>query len=154
MNVRLLGVVVLLAASKRDGLAQAVPTIPLEVETIASGGYWSTKDSVEGHYRIVISTEGSEHLISTLWVEWVADPSDSDSLAHVVASEEVAIGPAAAGVHLTNPRLSLEAGHWVLLVDATNTHCDPMPIDRWRIGLEGPSAVKTLGSVVVKRGCS
>ena len=154
MKVRLLGVVVLLASLKRDGVAQAVPTIPLEVETVASGGYWSTKDRVEGHYRIVISTGGSEHLISTLWVQWVTDPTDPDSLAHVVASKEVTIGPAAAGVHLTNPRLSLEAGHWVLLVDATNTHCDPMPIDRWRIGLESPSSVKALGSVVVKRGCS
>src|SRR5882672_6072013 len=77
MNTKLLIAPFVLAMAVSTARAQNGPSIPPEVETVISGGDWITKDSVEGHYRIVIETEGLEHLISRLRVEWIADPSKS-----------------------------------------------------------------------------
>jgi len=151
MNTKLLIAPFVLAMAVSTARAQNGPSIPPEVETVISGGDWITKDSVEGHYRIVIETEGLEHLISRLRVEWIADPSKSDTPAKIVAVQEVPIG--AGGVYLTAPTIGLEVGRWILTVDATNTHCDPMPTERWRIALNLPAQAKVLDSTVIKRGC-
>lgn len=131
--------------------AQDRQSISPDIETVVSGGHWVTSDSVEGRFRVVIETAGFEHLISTLRVEWIAYPTESDDSARIIAGRDVTTG--GGGVYLTDPSLALDAGRWILTVDAVNTHCDPMPTDRWRVALGPPGEVTVLGSTVVRKGC-
>lgn len=132
--------------------AQSTAQVPVHIETVASGGFWEVDDSTRGQFRVVIETGGFEHLISDAHVDWIAQPRESDAAPRLVASisvPEVTGG----GVHLVDPLLSWDGKSWVLTIDAANTHCDPVRIDRWRMALGAPGKLTVLGSTRVAAGC-
>ena len=133
--------------------AQSEAQVPVDVETVASGGYWEVNDSTRGRFRVVIETGGFEHIISTARVDWLALPPESDAATKLVASAAMPDEVTSAGVHLLSPTFSLDGTQWILTIDAANTHCDPVRIDRWRVALSAPGKLTVLGSTPVKSGC-
>jgi hypothetical protein len=142
----------LLGVATTTARAQRPTPISPDIETVASGGYWERDQETRGHFRAVISTGGFEHIISDLTVEWIAEPTASDTPSHRILAREVP-EVADGGVHLTDPAFTLEGSRWILTIDAVNTHCDPALIERWRVALGTPGDVTILGSVVVQKGC-
>ncbi len=134
------------AAAQTDG------QVPLDVETVISGGYWQVDDSAHGSFRVIIETGGFEHLISEARVEWVAEPTESDTPSRLLATAPLT-ETTGGGVHLVNPVLVREDKRWILTIEAVNTHCDPVGIDRWRVALGAPGSLTVLGSTPVQAGC-
>lgn len=100
---------------------------------------------------MIIRTGGFDHRVSTVQLDWIREPSEAADAAIVssrMVPEIVASGPL---VH--DPVLSLDNGRWILTLDATNTHCDPMPTTRWRIGLGPPGKYEVLGAEQLRPGC-
>jgi hypothetical protein len=58
-----------------------------EVSGVVSGGYWSSKGQ-SGTYRVVIVNSGFEHVVSQVFIEWVADPTSEQDGPKVVATVE------------------------------------------------------------------
>ena len=143
----------LLLAPLAPAWGQQREPLPPEVETVVTRGYWITPDSVAGTYRVVIMTGGFEHRISELWVEWLAEPLDSDRSARVLVSRRIE-DVDAGSVLLVDPVLRPEGERWILTVDAVQTHCDPPLTTRWRLALGQPGKVRILGSTVVRAGCT
>ena len=132
--------------------AQERPVVPIAVETVVSGGYWTAPDNIEGQYRVIVKTEGFEHLVSSAWLEWIAAPT-KDSDATVVATSELVMVEAGS-VRLSEPVFSIAGKQWILTITATQTHCDPMPIERRRLALGPPGRIAVLPPVVLKKGCA
>jgi len=144
--------IALLVAPAALAQSHAVPSLAPTIETVVTEGYWTAPDNVEGQFRVVIATGGFEHLISNIWVQWIASPQHSNDSARILKSthlDEVS----ANYVRLSDPTLALEDGSWILTVMATQTHCDPMEVKRWRIVLGPPGQFTVVGSDVVERGC-
>jgi hypothetical protein len=59
-----------------SGLAQAV-SVPVDVSSVQTIGRWQS-GSDEGSYRIVVTSEGWEHVWSRVFVEWLAEPTNRD----------------------------------------------------------------------------
>jgi len=110
--------------------------LPPDVETVISGGSWE-KGSQEGRYRVVIRSSGFEHVISTLTVDWILSPTDSDS-ARIVAS--FTIPTSAVVVH--DPELIKEEGRWLLKALTTDTHYDRPRRSSLRVILGDPGVAK------------
>jgi hypothetical protein len=77
-------VLAIIAAVASSALATA--TVPADVETVVTGGYWESGGQ-RGRYRVVVVNEGNEHVHSRLFIEWVADPRAGQP-ARVVATSE------------------------------------------------------------------
>ncbi len=102
----------------------ALVPLPADVETVVSGGYWEVGDTARGRFRAVITTNGLEHLISGLRIEWIRDPEESNQAPRPLFAMDVTSMPAGIS-HLVNPSFALDGSTWVLSVDAVNTHCAP-----------------------------
>lgn len=71
----------------------AVPlSIPLEVRTMVSGGYWETP-AEHGVYRVIIVESGWEWVTCTASLEWIAERDETGSR-QVVSSLEITEIPA------------------------------------------------------------
>lgn len=127
--------------------------IPADVETVVSGGTWSRGEDVGGHYRAIISSAGFEHIISTLRVQWIGDPGESD-VAPTVVAESGIDQLDDSGVAIGAVTITVEGSRWVLTVVATQTHCNPMLVEQWRIGLGAPGQLAVLGKKVLEPGCT
>ena len=153
MPIATLRILVLLCILPQAAFSQETTALPADIETVVSGGDWESGAEARGHFRAVIATGGFEHIISDLTVEWIADPTDSDQPPRTYSSRavpEVAQG----GVHLTLPVIAREGGHWILTLEAENTHCDPIRVERWRLRLDSPGQITVLGSTIVQPGCN
>ena len=71
----------LLASSAPESVVQP------EVSSVVSGGYW-TSEGQSGTYRVVIVNSGFEHVVSQVFIEWVADPTSEQDSPKVVAAVE------------------------------------------------------------------
>ena len=80
MRVFLLAFLWLLCAD----LASAAPAVVSSVVAVVSGGYWSAAGRT-GTYRVVVANEGTEHVISRVFIEWLAESPEGMT---VVASVE------------------------------------------------------------------
>ena len=50
--------------------------IPASVQSVQSGGYWQKGDQ-DGHYRVVVTSGGFEHVISKIYVQWIELDQDA-----------------------------------------------------------------------------
>ena len=72
----------LLAQSREDPqLAAKAEALPPQIETVASGGYW-TRDKQEGSFRLVIQLVGWEELSSRAFLPWIR--MDHDRQASII----------------------------------------------------------------------
>jgi hypothetical protein len=61
--------------------------VPASVTSVVSGGFWQS-GSQAGRYRVVVVDEGTEHVVSRVFVEWVKDAEAPETGPAVVASVE------------------------------------------------------------------
>src|SRR5262245_371286 len=64
------------AAWAQDEWLKDVRSLPPEVHSVHSGGFWKHGNQV-GRYRIVVMVAGFEHLIARLYVQWISTDQDS-----------------------------------------------------------------------------
>lgn len=60
-------------------------TINPAVHTVASGGQWETKTQ-SGFYRVIMTIEGWEHVVTPVTVEWIETPREPGAPYKIVAS--------------------------------------------------------------------
>ncbi|MEX2347773.1 MAG: hypothetical protein WD511_01020 [Balneolaceae bacterium] len=63
-------------------------TIPAEVVEVRSFGIWETSEQI-GHYRIVIKQYGYEHVKNTVFIQWIAESEEGNTLIKSVPISEV-----------------------------------------------------------------
>ena len=54
-------------------------SVPAEVTSVSTAGRWQS-GRIAGSYRVVVVRDGWEHIWSRVYVEWLQDPADRDSL--------------------------------------------------------------------------
>jgi hypothetical protein len=109
-------------------------SIPVEIETVITGGYWA-QGTAGGSYRVIIRTRGFDHLLSSLTVQWIADP-DLNLPRRVVASKTIEML-----VRLSDPQFSLEQDMWFLGVSNIDTHDNRFPVRPLRFSLGPPNTM-------------
>ena len=89
---RILVAALAMAGAMAVHAAADTPIVPARVNTVATGGEWSSaKDS--GTLRIVVVNQGFEHVQSKLWLEWLAiGENEERRLAARVLVEELSNG--------------------------------------------------------------
>lgn len=63
-----------------------LPALDPKIVSVSSGGTWRD-DGMEGTFRVVLWSEGFEHVSSGVVAQWVVGPLDSNEPAMVVHSE-------------------------------------------------------------------
>jgi hypothetical protein len=109
--VALLAASVGAAASAQD----AAPNVSPSIAQVASGGHWEA-GAQRGAYRAIVENQGFEHVSSRLWLEWIAEPTNSQVSQQVVAKVEVA------EVRGWSVRVEFAQPPSTLRVAATNPH--------------------------------
>ena len=86
--------------------------IPASVQSVQSGGYWQKGDQ-DGHYRVVVTSGGFEHVISRLFIQWIALDQDAREykLNRTVEVKEIGI----ASTVTPAPKFT-NAGNWTMSV--------------------------------------
>lgn len=107
-----------------------------DIESIVSGCAWQRADRA-GTVRAVITTNGFEHPLSRLFIEWVAAPTASIDAPSVVASLDF---PElnASGRKIRIVSLDPARSPCRLVIDATDTHYDVPPTEQLTIVLRAP----------------
>ena len=116
--------------------AQTAPVVPPSVTAVETGGYWVSGDQ-EGQYRLIIESGGFEHVVSQIYLQWLAQPASQQDSTAIVASVELTEIDAGGWV-LYGPHFVRRGTHWQATVDGENSHVDPMPKMRWRLTLGPP----------------
>lgn len=62
--------------------------IPVEVVELRSFGSWEASEQ-KGHYRIIIKQYGYEHVKNTVFIQWIAESEEGNSLVKSVPVSEV-----------------------------------------------------------------
>jgi hypothetical protein len=130
--------VFLLAFPVGHANAQLTASVPVDVETIVTGGKWSAGGQ-SGIYRIVVRTGGFEHIVSQAQVDWIATSTDRDKPDQVVVSKIAETG----SWRLLKPRITQASGQWRAVLDGVETHFNPAPRGTWDIVLGPPGVLKT-----------
>ena len=77
-------------AQEQPPLADKAAAMPPEIETVASGGFWS-KDGHDGSFRLVIQVLGWDDLYNRAFLQWIRiDPDKQESVvARTVLIKEI-----------------------------------------------------------------
>lgn len=76
-----------LAAASTPALAQA-PAVAPNVQAVVQAGRWSEAAVGEGAYRVVVASQGFEHVSTRVLAQWTADGGE-DGLARIVHEAEL-----------------------------------------------------------------
>lgn len=102
-------------------LAEAVDA---EVFAVVSAGQWQD-DTGQGVYRVVVRTQGFEHVSSGVVAEWVADASEAGEVQRLVASQPlVTSGLVSLGI----PVLSVMKDRLRVSLAGVNTYESTTPV--------------------------
>jgi len=136
-NRSLAAVAVLAAAFTPAGVAaQQAADIPADVETVVTGGQW-TSGKLEGTYRVIVRTGGFEHLVSVVQVDWIQSETENEP-ARVLGSKIADTG----SWRMSRPRIVKGRGHWRVLLDGIETHSSTPALGRWQIDIGEPGVLK------------
>jgi hypothetical protein len=106
---------VLLAQGENDSqLAAKAEALPPQVETVASGGYWS-RDRQDGSFRLVIESVGWDELASRAFLQWIR--LDHDKQAEVV-ERTIPIKEIAGRWRVVSQKFVLRGKQWDIIVSA------------------------------------
>lgn len=110
-------------------LAACVPValagdIDADVVAVVSAGHWQD-DAGQGVYRVVVRTQGFEHLSSGVVAEWVTDASEAGNDARIVASEPLV---ASGLLSLGTPALSVMTDRVRVSLAGVNTYESTTPV--------------------------
>ena len=79
-------VLLALSTSKLSAAEPLTPSPDPNISSIVSEGYWED-DDMHGVYRVILWSEGFEHISSGVVAEWIADPQDANESPKVVHAE-------------------------------------------------------------------
>jgi len=116
-----------------NGMAQETLAIPPDVESVVTGGQW-TSDKLSGTYRVIVSAGGFEHIVSQVQVDWIVEAGGPDNPTRVVSSRIAET----ASWRLFRPRIVKRSGKWRVLLDGIEPHLTPTPRGIWTIDLGEP----------------
>ena len=106
---------VLLAQGEEDAqVAAKAEALPPQLETVASGGYWS-RDRRDGSFRLVIASVGWEELASRAFLQWIR--LDHDKQAEIV-ERTVPIKEIAGRWRVVSQKFVLRGKQWDIIVSA------------------------------------
>jgi hypothetical protein len=71
-------------AAPQEVCGQDLATLPPDLVFAVSGGYWEI-GSQRGQYRLLVFSEGFEHVISTVFLQWLREPQSSEDAADTTA---------------------------------------------------------------------
>jgi hypothetical protein len=71
-------------SASATGPAIQAPVVPVSVVEMTTGGFWRTSED-RGRYRVIVETQGWEHLGSRVFLQWIAERPNERKLV-VVAS--------------------------------------------------------------------
>ena len=57
---------------------QETDEVPADLAFVSSGGYWEA-GAERGQYRLLVFSNGFEHIISTVFVQWIRDPHSAEA---------------------------------------------------------------------------
>src|SRR5215510_16272741 len=132
-NLSLAMAVLVAALAPTSGAEQQTLAVPAEVETVVTGGQW-TSDKQSGTYRAIVSAGGFEHIVSQVQVDWIVDAGGRDNPTRVVSSRIAET----ASWRLFRPRIVKRSGKWRVLLDGIEPHLTPTPRGIWTIDLGEP----------------
>ena len=77
-------------AQEEASVADKAGALPTEIETVASGGFWS-RDGHDGSFRLVIELLGWDTLYNRAFLQWIrADPDKQEQIVeHTVPIKEI-----------------------------------------------------------------
>ena len=106
---------VLLAQGEDDAqLAAKAEALPPQIETVASGGYWS-RSGQDGSFRLVIVSVGWDQLASRAFLQWIR--LDHDKQAEVI-ERTIPIKEIAGGWRVVSQKFMLRGKQWDIIVSA------------------------------------
>lgn len=118
MTLQVSASVALVMGFATPALGQDAPVVDPRVSGVVSGGWWDT-DSKEGQLRLVVVSEGWEHLRSAHYLQWVAAP-DSTGRQEIVSS--VRLDEIDVPVWVTAPDVEIRDGHTVFILRQYHTN--------------------------------
>lgn len=83
---RILGIILIATLSAFS----KAPDVPLNIDSVNSGGYWEYGGK-SGEYRVVVVSDGWEHVHSRVYLQWIAadENKHSFSLAATVPIDKI-----------------------------------------------------------------
>ena len=114
------------------------PVLDPTITSVVTGGYWRS-DGRDGTLRAIIVTNGFDHLVSRLYVQWLTQATDTGA-PHVFKSQLVE-AVSAGGWVLSSPRLVRSGSQWQFAIDAANSHFSPPRRGRWILTVGAPGTV-------------
>lgn len=112
-----LAIIMTAACARAQGdasLSGAVQALPAQIETVASGGYWS-RNGQDGSFRLVIASVGSDELSSRVFLQWVRlDPDKREQ----IVERTIPIKEIAGRWRVVSQRFVLRGKHWDIVVSA------------------------------------
>jgi hypothetical protein len=105
----------LLAQSQEDPqLAAKAEALPPEIETVASGGYW-THDNQDGSFRLIIHLVGWEELYSRAFLQWIRIDHDKQEL---IVERTVPIKEIDGRWRVVSQKFVLRGKRWDIVISA------------------------------------
>src|SRR5690348_6454307 len=124
----------LLAVPLATAHAQDSVSLDPTIAYVTTGGSWSDGNGA-GHYRVIVRTDGFEHVGSELFIEWLQDPrSEADS---ETVRARVVVDSITPGIYnLDLPQIACKGTRCQIQVHGLNTR--NMEKASWIITIERP----------------
>lgn len=148
VSTALLVILVLSMPARAETDAQSrAPEISAAVRSVVSGGGWVEGD-VRGFYRVILESEGFEHVSSRLWLEWLVEQSREDPAMVVARTLVTELSQGFLSLGLENAEEELLSSR--LRVSGAN----PYSLDEqaFEIELGGPGVYRVVRHAVLKSG--
>ena len=98
--------------------AEPSPQVEPKVVSVQTIGRW-VANQVAGRYKVIVTTEGWEHVWSRVYVEWLPDPNNSDEEWKSAGIAEL-VPPGAPGTMILEATAQQDkSGHLIITVRAT-----------------------------------
>jgi hypothetical protein len=137
--MRTVGTAVVLAFFSVIVGAQTSVAVSPEVESVVTGGSWSS-GVAQGTFRAVVTSDGFEHVVSQLQIDWISGPKSPNDESHVVSSKVVETG----SWRLGTPRISKCARAWCVSIQGEEPHTTTRTRMQWVIELGEPGSLKVI----------
>ena len=95
-------------------LSAVAQALPAQIETVASGGYWS-RGAQDGSFRLVVQSVGWDDISSRAFLQWIRlDPDKREQ----IVERTIPIKEIAGRWRVVSQRFVLRGKHWDIVVSA------------------------------------
>src|SRR5215204_5248236 len=114
-NLAAATIVVACAASSLRA-QQELPGLDPSIKAVVSGGYWESGGQ-RRTIRLVVVSGGPDHIVSTLYVQWLEDPTEENGTTVV---RSTSVDEVSGVVSIGEPRLVRAGKQWRATVTGTD----------------------------------